>query len=65
MVKRNDAINEHWRNWQKRHRAPRAIDVLVKTRTAEAKKRAEEKSKPFSVFPEDVKTSVKETSTKK
>ena len=36
--------DQHWQDWQKRHRAPRAIDVLMKTRAKEAADRAKEKS---------------------
>lgn len=45
--KRNRVIrpqDQHWQDWQKRHRAPRAIDVLMKTRAKEAADRAKEKA---------------------
>lgn len=42
--RKRSAIDEHWAKWQKRHRAPRAIDVLIQTRAKEAADRAEKKA---------------------
>ena len=42
--KRTLAHDAHWADWQKRHRAPRATDLLRKIRSEETVKRQAEKT---------------------
>jgi hypothetical protein len=56
MKRKPSPQDEHWANWQKRHRAPRAIDVLLKTRREEAERKKVEEAEVFDVE-EDVEKS--------
>jgi hypothetical protein len=59
MKRKPSPQDEHWANWQKRHRAPRAIDVLLKTRREEAARKKAETTvdETFDVEDEDVEKS--------
>lgn len=52
MAKKASAIDEHWANWRKRHRAPRAIDLLMKNRNEEVKRAREARDRTEAEEPD-------------
>ena len=60
-VKKRSAIDEHWANWKKRHRSPRAIDVLIQTRKKEAAESAKSKEESTKSKEASTKSKTKET----